>query len=123
MVSRRTRARIAFLAELLSIPLQVYQWRRATDTNRESIAVVSQWLVAGGLLQATFCWAYDHDLGGFRTKWWRRVALAMGVGVGGFRVLPRSEAVWRSLSIGGSIGRIGYRLWYGVLRPLPDTTE
>ncbi len=122
MVSRRTRARIAFLTELLSIPLQVYQWRHATETTK-SIAVVPRWLVVGGLLQAILCWAYDHDHGGFRTKWWRRVSLAIGVGIGGFRVLPRAEAVWRNLSIGGSLGRIGYRLWYGVLRPLPDTTE
>lgn len=120
MVSRRTRARIAFIGEILSIPFQVYQWQRAADTNEEPISVAPRWLVVGGLLQAISCWAYDHDLGGFRTKRGRRVSVAVVAGIVGYRVLPR-EAVWGSFSIGGSIGRIGYRLWYGVLHPLPDT--
>jgi hypothetical protein len=123
MVSRRTWARLIFLGEMLSVPLQVYQLCRPPDEDGASISLLPRWLIAGGVVQAAYCWAYDRDLGAIRTKRLRRYLLAVVVGGLGLRTLPQSEAMWRNISIGSSIGRLGYRLWYGVLRPLPAASE
>ena len=73
--------------------------------------------------QTAYCWGYDRNLGAIRTNYWRRGLFTIVVSGLGLSVVPRSEAVWRNLSIGGSIGRLGYRLWYGVLHPLPAPDE
>jgi hypothetical protein len=122
MISRRTWACLTFIREIFSLLLQVYQWRRRGDDG-ESLSFVSRWLLAGVVSQTVYCWAYDRNLGAIRTKRWRRGLLAMGLSGLCFRTLPQRETMWRNISIGGSLGHIGYRLWYGVIRPLPDTVE
>jgi hypothetical protein len=123
MFSRRTWARIVFLSNLLVLPLRVYQWRRTAGEDGESVPLALRWLVTGMGYQVAHCWAYDHDLGAIRTKRWRRILLAVVWFVLSLRAFPRSEGEYHNFSIGGTIGRISYRFWYGVLRPLPDTDE
>ena len=117
MVSRRTWARFVFLANLLVFPLRVYQWYRATDEHGRPVSLVPQWLVAGLTYRVAYAWAYDHDLGAIRTKRWRRASFGLSLGTLTQWALPSSGSARHSFSLGESIGRVGYRLWYGVVRP------
>lgn len=54
-----------------------------------------------------------------RTKRWRRILTPCLWLLPALRADTQLEAVIRDFSIGISLGRLGYRLWYGVLRPLP----
>lgn len=121
MLSRRTWARIVFLAELLVFPLRFYQWRRATGDG-ESAPPDRRALLAGAGFQVAYCWAYDHDAGAIRTKRRRRALLGALWGALGFRLFRRSETARRDFSMDNSVGHIGYRFWYGVVRP-PAGTE
>ncbi|MFC4549877.1 MULTISPECIES: hypothetical protein [Halorussus] len=97
--------------------------RRTTDEDGEPVPLSPRWLVAGMGLQVAYTWAYDRDIGDIRTKRLRSVIIAVLWGIVSLRVFPRSESVSRNLSIGGSFGEVAYRLWYGVLRPLPGDDD
>jgi hypothetical protein len=122
MVSRRTWARIQFLTTLLSLPSQIHQWRTAEE-NGDSVPLALRWLLAGSVFQTIYYWAYDRDLEDIRTNYWRRGLLwviSVGLIVKGFH---RSKTVQYNGMIGGYIAGIGYRLWYGVLHPLPGADK
>lgn len=121
MVDRRQWARIVFLGQFLILLHQAYRWSRSPPKRRKSTPMSIRWLVAGAGFHITYSWTYDHDFGAIRTKRSRQIILGLPLGMIGFRTLSRSEAVWRSLSTGMGVGRICYRFWYGVLRPLPAT--
>jgi hypothetical protein len=121
MFSRRTRARIVFLVDILLLPVHMYQWRAAEERNSDLF--VPRWLFAGVGFQVAYSRAYDQDLGSIRTKRWRRFFLGIPWAILYRQLVPRSEAIRRNFSTGESIGRTGYRLWFGVLHPLPDTDK
>ncbi len=129
MISRRTWARVVFVSNVLVLPLRVYQWRRSNDEDGQSVSLVPRWLVAGFAYRVGYYWAHDRDIGDIRTNLRHRALsslfrLLLGVGLTlGLRTSSRSESLWYSLSTGESAGQIVYRLWYGVLRPLPGTDE
>jgi len=100
----------------------MYRWRRAAGDD-ESLSLVPQWFVAGVGYQAAYYWAYDHDFGAIRTSRWRRTLFSGVQSALVSKVIPRSEGKYHSFSIGVGIGSIGYRLWYGVFRPLPGSDE
>ncbi len=125
MLSRRTKARLSFLSNVLLLPIMyryVYRWRRALGDD-ESLSIVPQWFIAGVGYQAAYYWAYDHDFGAIRTSRWRRALLSGIQSALVLKVIPQSGGESHSFSIGGSVGATAYRLWYGVLRPLPDSDE
>jgi hypothetical protein len=120
MVSRRTWARIQFLTTLLSLPSQIHLWRTDED---DAVPLALRWLLAGSVVQTIYYWAYDRDLGAIRTNYWRR-GLLWVISVGLIvKVFHRSKTVQYNGMIGGYIAGIGYRLWYGVLHPLPGADK
>jgi hypothetical protein len=108
------------------LPFRVYRRFYTTDGD-ESVSLAPQWLVIGMGYRIAYNWAYDHNLGGIRTSLWRRVFLLVPQFILGFllnfRESTQSKTVQRNVSTGICIARIGYRLWYGVLRPLPGPNE
>ena len=119
MVSRRTRARFDFLVSLCSLPV-LLAWGRLVTDEEESTFPDSRWLAAGFVYRVAYSWAYDTNRGGLRTSRVRRAGVKTGVN-GLLRQLPqgRSAARW-SFSLGARLGRVAYRLRYGVLGPVPD---
>jgi|AntDeeMetagen134_2_1112570.scaffolds.fasta_scaffold02187_3 hypothetical protein len=124
MFSRRTRARLVFLSSVFLLPImcRFVRWRRAVGDDK-SLSLVPQWFVAGVGYQAAYYWAYDHDFGAIRTSRWRRVLFSGVQSALMSKLFPQSEGGRLSFSIGGNVGAIAYRLWYGVLRPLPGSDE
>jgi hypothetical protein len=128
MFSRRTRARIDFVTSVLSLVFNVVV-RRRFATSDGSSSVRPEWLVAGGAYEMLSCWAYDTDFRGTRTSRLRRGLLAavrslFGLGLAlGVRSFSDSQTARQDFSLGRSCGHVGYRLWYGVLRPLPGTDD
>lgn len=129
MVSRRTWARFVFISNLLLLPFRVLEWLgyQSSHDDNESIPLVPRWLVVGIGYRIAYNWAYDHDYGSIRTSLRRRALLSVPELIFGLllasRKLPRSKAVLRNFSTGVYIGRISYRLWYGILHPLPGADE
>jgi hypothetical protein len=119
MISRRTRARFSFLGAIVSLAQYLYQ-ERSPEEDGESVSLAPWWLVVGGVFQLTYSWAYDHDFGAIRTNRWRRGLFGLGTFALGLVAFSRSPIVGHNVTMGSGIGRIGYRLWYGVLHPLPD---
>lgn len=122
MISRRTRARFEFLVSLCSIPV-LLAWGRLVTDEEESTFPDPRWLVAGFVYRVGYSWAYDTDRGDLRTSRTRRAGVKGGVNTL-VRRLPqgRSAARW-SFSLGARLGRVAYRLRYGVLGPVPDDED
>jgi len=121
LLTRRTRARISFLGATASLVQQAYQ--RSNRTDDEPIPLAPRWLLVGAVYQLAYCWVFDHDVGTLRTSLWRRALFIVVTVAIVFLWFGRSPTVLQNISMGGSLARIGYRLWYGVLYPLPGTTE
>lgn len=122
MVSRRTWARLQFLTTICGLPSHLSRWRTA-EQDGDAVPLALRWLLVGSVGQTIYYWAHDHDLGDIRTNYWRR-SLLWGIGGGLLmNAYHRSKTVRHNVVIGGNIASIGYRLWYGVLHPLPDADE
>ncbi len=121
MFNRRTQARVKFLLELLSVS---YRFRKLCEKPADGLnRIVPEWLVFGTAIQIGYNWIYDNDIGALRTNRWQRI---VGIGIWilvARRLFPRSEDEWRSFSLGGSIGRLCYRFWYGILYPVPTDDD
>ena len=122
MISRRTRARLSFLGALISLLQQIYQWPSPGEDD-ESRSWLPHWVVVGIAYQLAYSWAYDRDLSAIRTSRLRRVLFEGGVFPLTLRAFSRWPGRGYNVSIGSGIARIGYRFWYGVLQPLPETDE
>jgi hypothetical protein len=122
MVERRTRAlaelAIAVVTLLYSLFLRKYL-REAAEEESGPQPLSSGGLAAGALSQGIYLWAYDRDVGHVRTN--RRRGLLVGACrlLVRRRVLPRTESFRVSVRLGEMVGTVVYRLWYGLLRPLP----
>ena len=119
MFSRRTWARIEFLAELFLLCRILREFRSASADSEDPIQVVPLWLIAGAIDQAFYAWLYDRDAGSIRTKPWRRGVPVQVVLFLAVRRASRSKSATESFSVGASLGRIAYRFWYGVVNPVP----
>ncbi|EMA49460.1 MULTISPECIES: hypothetical protein [Halococcus] len=124
MFSRRTKARLSFLSNVLLLPIiyRFIRWRRAAGDD-ESLSLVPQWFLAGVGYQAAYYWAYDHDFGAIRTSRWRRTLFSGVQSTLMSKLFSLSEGGRLSFLFGGNVGAVVYRLWYGVLRPLPGSDE
>src|SRR5699024_2159781 len=116
MVSRRTRARINFVGNVASLLFTVFVLRRFSCEGRDSIR--PEWSAAGSVSRVAYCRAYDRECGGIRTSRWRRVSFAavrflLGLGFAlAIQESSESSSIQQSFSLGGRVGRIGYRCWY-----------
>lgn len=76
-------------------------------------------LAAGALYRGVHLRIRDRDLGGVETSPYRRFLF----GVCSYRLKKRAllwtMAFRSSFSVGETIGAVGYRCWYDLLRPLP----
>lgn len=123
MTSRR-RAIAEFLVSAVALFVQAYSWKRlkqrgdADDPPALSVAG----LVAGAFYQIGFYWAYDRDIGYIRSNSYRALLYEICSELIR-RWMFNSKEFRYSFSSGGLAGTILYRLWYGVLHPVPDSEE
>lgn len=127
MVQRRTRA----LAELVLstlllfglVRLRKFKFDYADEVDGTAPHPVSpRALTTGAVSGAIEGWLSDRDVCGIRTNWRRRLLFSL-------RTRLQTTLIQRYVSdpdvfeydhaIGAAIGRIVYRLWYGLLHPLP----
>lgn len=117
MVSRRTLARVDFVLELLLVSHRVRKLR--TRSGAESHGIAPGWFLVGAVTQVAYTWGHDHDIGAMGTNRLRRALVVAIWVVVTSRLFPRPADYWDSYALGGSLGQLCYRLWYGVLRPVP----
>ena len=121
-MGRRTRALAEIIAAVLGLLFQVSVLRQARN-NEEAPAELGGisvfGIAAGALYRGVYLRIRDRDLGGVETSPYRRFLF----GVCSYRLKKRvllwTMAFRSSFSVGETIGTIGYRCWYGLLRPLP----
>lgn len=119
MLSERTRVQIRFLGSLY----RVVRWYTQYFGGREdkSNHLDHQYLLIGFAYQLGREWAYDHDYGGVRTSYLRRYSVAILLFASILKLMASiTESERESLTVGGNTATVVYRLWYGVLYPLPD---
>ncbi|MFC7203527.1 hypothetical protein ACFQJC_08380 [Haloferax namakaokahaiae] len=126
MISRRTRARAEFAVALFSAVVIRYSRRKLRDHEggRGPLPPLSNGSVAlGAVWQGVRLWSYDRDIWGFRTSRSRRFLFALFIFGARRALFSRSESFRSSFGFGRVVGTIGYRFWYGVMRPLPGTED
>jgi hypothetical protein len=117
MIDRRTYARIAFVGQLLRLVHEVSKQRTA---QKEGIQLRRELFVAGVIYAIGSSLAHDRDVGGIRSNWKHRGLLGgLLVIVGVVLGSQTSKSTFHDFALGDSLGRLCYRFWYGVLRPLP----
>lgn len=119
MVSRRTRARLELLGNISSLVALVFLYNRSSDTDPPS----PRWLLVGAISMLPYSWAVDRDWRHTRSSYRQRALSAVGWTVIQQVLLPDEESAKHGFSIGMLAGSIVYRLWYGLLRPLPGTNH
>jgi len=121
MLSRRTRALIGFLGGLYRVARLLARGRG--ERGAEQRRFVPRYVALGVTFQILREWTHDRDLGRIRTSNLRRIALSatlLALALTAMRSMAESER--ESLTLGGAVGTVLYRLRYGVLRPLPEKT-
>ena len=128
MVSRRLKAVFDVVIGVVSLKLifriRAFLDEHADDVEEEPPEPFSpKGLVLGAVVSILNTYLSDLDVFGIRTNWRRRLLfsfLRRAEGKMLNRLLTTTDSFELSYSIGGLYGMIAYRLWYGVLRPLPD---
>jgi hypothetical protein len=109
------------------LPVSIYIWKLqfdyADEVDELDVHPVSPIaLMTGAISSAVQHWLSDHDVFHIRTNRWRRVLFSI-YGIAQNRLIQRyasdPDAFQYNHAIGTVIGAIGYRLWYGLLHPLP----
>lgn len=128
MVSRRTYARLQ-LAVAVFVLWLTFRIRRMFRDNEDrwrdddSIdpppALSASEMALGAAEQVAYQWVHDRDIWGVRSSRRRRYLFSAVRLLVGRRLLSRDEADRYSRGMGGMVGTIAYRVWYGLLRPLP----
>lgn len=73
--------------------------------------------VSGALSAVASTYIKDHDVGGVRRSRKRFVLFMLG-----WNLIVRkldSETSW-SFGFGGAVGLLAYRIWFGIIRPIPE---
>ncbi len=119
MISQRRRARIRFLSALYRTIQKGTQI--LGNQEDESSHLDIRYFVFGFTYQIVHSWTHDRDYGKIRTNYWRRFATFVAlVAVFLKLMISISDSERESLALGSAIGTVLYRLWYGVLHPLPS---
>lgn len=127
MVQRRTRALAELVTKTILLLFGICLWKLQFDHADEMDeidppSVSPTALTTGATSSAARHWLSDNDVFHIRTNR-RRRALLFFYGIVQNRLVERYVSDYRSFqfnySIGTVIGSIVYRLWYGLLHPLP----
>jgi hypothetical protein len=127
MVNRRTRALAELLISTLLLPALIRLWKFQFDHadevgGAEPHPVSPSALTTGAVSSAIGHWLSDQDIYGIRTNWRRRVLFTLRWKLQNTLIQRRAsdpDVFQYNYSIGTVVGTIGYRLWYGLLHPLP----
>ncbi|WP_238532959.1 hypothetical protein [Halalkalicoccus jeotgali] len=76
-----------------------------------------RWIAVGATESIVWTLLFDHDVGGIRRSYRRRVA-AIVLLYPYYRLRYRRDTTW-SIGVGRSVGTIVYRLKYGLLEDPP----
>jgi hypothetical protein len=128
MVKRRTRALFEFGIAVVTLLVQIRLWRSLLNDEEsgvkdEQTSISASGLVLGVLYRSLGLWLRDRDVGGVRTNRRRGLLFSLFTSVARRRFLPRTKVFKSNFGVGQTLGMVVYRLWYGVLRPLPGTNE
>jgi hypothetical protein len=119
MFRRRTRALFELGMSVVALFAVAHLRRQMSD---EPIPLSPGELATGALTGAILCYVHDCDVGNVRTSRRRRVLVSF-VRIGLRRVVqrlfPDSDTFRQNFGFGELLGTTGYRLWYGLLHPLP----
>jgi hypothetical protein len=122
MISRRTWARIRFVIRL---PRFIRMIDRIYGNQENApIRLDLRYFLLGLLEQIALEWVHDRNYWRLRTNYWRRsYTFVVGVLLSLKWFSSITEAERESFSLGIAVGGVLYRLWYGVLHPLPRSIE
>lgn len=131
MIRRRIKAVVEFgMGVFLCwfvLRVRKFRYDHADEVDGDEPEPLSpRWVATGAVTSAINMWLRDRDAYEIRTNRRRRFlfsALRFGLGRMGRRFASNSEEVTESNSLGVAIGLVAYRLWYGILRPLPRSSE
>lgn len=122
MISRRRKARISFLSALYRTIQKGAQILGNQEDEPSHLDI--RYFVFGFTYQIVHGWTRDRNYWKIRTSYWRRFATFVAlVAVFLKLMISITDSERESLVLGSSIGTVLYRLWYGVLYPLPSTNE
>lgn len=125
MVQRRTRALVELVGSGLTLLVSI-RLREYIETQDEPIPVSLSGVTVGMLSQGSRLWLWDNDVAGVRTNRGRR--LLHQLAWSGWQLVVRrsvldSRVAGYDFHLGRLIGTMVYRLWYGLLRPLPGSDD
>jgi hypothetical protein len=122
MISRRRKARIRFLSALYRT---IQKGARIPSNQEDEPSHLNlRYFVLGFAYQIVHGWTRDRDYGKIRTSYWRRFATFVALVAEFLRLMGSiTDSERESLALGSAIGTVLYRLWYGVLSPLPSINE
>ena len=129
MVQRRIHALAELVISALLLLILVRIWKFQfdnADERREPHPVLPTALATGALSRAAGHWASDNDIAAIRTNWRRRTLFTVRWKIQNIliqRYASDPDASQYNHSIGTLIGTIGYRVWYGLLHPLPGEED
>ena len=122
MISRRTKAQIRFLSGVCRV---IHRGDRILAEERdESSRLDIPYFGLSFTSQVVRGRAHDRDYEKIRTNRWRRFSISV---VPSALVLKLTNSITEteheSFALGSAVGTVLYRLWYGVLSPLPSANE
>ena len=124
MVRRRTRALVELLIAAVGLVVELLLWQRLLENVEEwddPVHASLPVLAAGALYGGAQLWIRDRDVWGVRTNSYHGIVVAVCRWSIKRRSVPDTREVSANFGIGKMIGMVGYRLWYGLLRPLPGS--
>jgi hypothetical protein len=126
MVQRRTGALAQLGIAVIGSFVQICLWRQLLDDGEEwdePTHPSAYGLAAGALYRSADRWIHDRDVGEVRTNPYRGVLFGIRETRSERQLVPQDEEFQDNFGIGKTVGMVGYRLWYGLLRPLPGPDE
>lgn len=125
----RTETRIVvrdLLAGLIGLSGVVFarQVQRATieldDDTQEPDPFSVQRAVLGALSAIGIAYIDDHDVAGVRSEFGRQIGFTFGWAALQRRFGSNDPAGPLSFAFGYALGGIAYRIWFGIVRPIPE---
>ncbi|KTG09094.1 hypothetical protein AUR64_14955 [Haloprofundus marisrubri] len=120
------RRRIGALLQLVfSVLLLLFErWVREEAAKRgEPVSSSPKTIASSTLYHLGYLWLRDRDVGGIRTNRLRAFGFQLAQSRLSNRLFLQSDDGEHDYLLGFALATIGYRLWYGVLRPLPGSED